>query len=193
MTALGAPTTTTTSSTTTVTTTTATTTTLPVSDELLGGKRLTLKAYADPANKRLLVVSKDALTLGGGNGSADDPTLAGGSLRVRTTAGCGGPCDTAYTLAAAGWTRIGPAGANRGYRFRSKSGPIRVVVVKRGRLLKAVGQGSLGHALAADPQPVEVALQLGARRYCLRFGGTVTFKPPSQFGAKDAPVAPACP
>jgi glucose/arabinose dehydrogenase len=193
MTAVGAPTTTTTASTTTVTTTTTTTTTLPPAEERLAGKRLVLKDPADPANERLLVVAKGAVTLGSGNGSADDPTLAGGSLRVRTAAGCGGPCDTVYPLAAAGWIRIGPAGTDRGYKFRSKSGPIRLVVVKRGRVLKAVGRGSLGHALVEDPRPVDVALQIGARRYCLHFGGTVTFRPPSQFGAKDAPIAPGCP
>jgi glucose/arabinose dehydrogenase len=196
MTAVGAPTTTTTAATTTVTTTTTTTSTTtrpPAPDELLGGRRLTLKAHAGTSSKRLLVLAKDAVTLGDGNGSADDPTLAGGSLRVRTTAGCGGPCDSLYPLAQSGWRRIGPAGTNKGYKFRSKTGPIRVVVVKTGRLLKAVGHGPLGHALAADPQPVDVALRLGARQYCLRFGGAVTFKPPSQFAAKDAPTSPGCP
>ena len=63
--------------------------------------------------------------------------------------------------------------------------------------IKAKGSGRLGHALAANPQPVDIELQLGSgKRYCLQFGGVTTFKPRptgSVFQAKDAPAPATCP
>jgi glucose/arabinose dehydrogenase len=185
-------------STTTNSTTTSTTSTTLVaaSSQLLSGKRLLLKDNADPTKKKLSVRSKDiTVDLGGGDTSADDPVVNGGSLRVRTTDGCGGPCDTVYPLPNAGedgWSYVGQAGDNRGYRYKSKTGVIRQVLVKAGKLLKVNGKGALGHELAADPSPVDVTVQTGARQYCLEYGGTTSFKVDAQFVAKDAPTAPAC-
>jgi glucose/arabinose dehydrogenase len=93
---------------------TTTTTTLPAtSSQLLSGKRLLLKDNADPTRKKIAVRSKDVtVDLGGGDTSADDPVVNGGSLRVRTGDGCGGPCDTVYPLPNAdgdGWSYVGQA------------------------------------------------------------------------------------
>jgi hypothetical protein len=38
-----------------------------------------------------------------------------------------------------------------------------------------------------------VVLTLGSRKFCLRFGGDVTFKPGTMLTAKDAPESRACP
>src|SRR5262249_37324082 len=76
------PTTTTTTPTTTTPSTTATTS----PPQTISGKKLLLKTPADPTKSKVVALSKDGgITLGGGNGSGDDPTTAGGSLRVVTT------------------------------------------------------------------------------------------------------------
>ena len=186
-----------TTTTTNVTTTTTTTTTVPpASSQLLSGKRLLLRDNADPTKKKLTVRSKDlTVDLGGGDGSADDPVLNGGAVRVRTSDGCGGPCDTLYALPNVGedvWSYVGDFGENKGYRFKSKTGLIRQLQVKDGKLLKVNGKGALGHELAADPAPVDVTVITGARQYCLQFGGITNFRVDSQFTAKDAPTSPGC-
>src|SRR5262249_27318558 len=57
-------------------------------DQQIAGKQLVLKDSPAEAKRRLSTLSNDRrITLGGGNGSADDPTLFGGSLRVRTATG----------------------------------------------------------------------------------------------------------
>ena len=146
---------------------------------------------ADASRKRLLVRSTDAgLTLGGGNGSADDPTLTGGSLRVRSTS-----FDDTYDLPAANWRTIGLPGANAGYLYRDRAlvaGPVLAVKVRSGRLLRIAARGAgLGHDLGANPDPVTVVLQTGevGHRYCLTFGGTARYKPDEFFRGAGAPAA----
>jgi glucose/arabinose dehydrogenase len=171
----------------TVTTTTSTTsTTLAVTaEQLLDGRRLAL------ARRRLTAVSRDATLALGAPDAMADPTVFGATLRVRTSAGCNaGACDATYGLPSTGWRALG----TRGYRFRSRSGPIRLVVLKAGKLLKMVGKGAaLTHDVAADPSAVDLALQTGARRYCLHFGGVTRYRSGTRFVARRAPVAPACP
>jgi hypothetical protein len=179
-------------STTTVPGGTATTTTLPLGPgQLLSGTRLLLKTPTNATKRSLSLTARDpAITLGDGNGSDDDPTVASGSLRVVSTAGDG--FDDTYPLAAAGWKRLGRAGANKGYRFGPGAGV--KVRVKSGKLLKIVAKGpALGHSLGADPNPIDVVLTTGTERFCLRFGGTVTFVPGKRFLATNAPAPGSCP
>jgi hypothetical protein len=187
------PTTTTTTSTSTstlvvttsTTTSTVTTTTLP---ELLGGKKLLLKDKAGSPEKRALNLLATGGTLAAGNGSDDDPTTAGGSLRVRSSVG---GFDDTYDLPASGWKIKGKAGQGKGYKFKGTSA-IRSMLIKPGKFA-AVGKGSgLGHSLATNPAPVSVVLELGAQRYCMQFGGTVTFKDGKKFLAKSAPAPADC-
>ena len=113
----------------------ATTITTAAGDQELTGKQLVLRDSPDLAKRSISGGSKDpTITLGGGNGSADDPTLFGGSVRVRTATG--DRFDSTYNLPKAGWTTISTPGRNKGYRFTSKAGPIRRVVVIPGRRVK---------------------------------------------------------
>lgn len=181
-----------TTTTTTVTTTTVTTTTFPPgAGQRLEGKKLSLKTKPTDAEKQgVTALAKDpSVTLGDGNGSADDPTLAGGSLRVVTAAG--DAFDVTFDLPAEGWQLMGKPGANKGYKFRS-TGPVSVVLVKRGKLVKAVVKGGLGLSLLTDPDPVRIVVTTGAERYCMSFGGTVVFDAELKYLAKDAPAPAGC-
>jgi hypothetical protein len=164
---------------------TTTSTTLP---ERLAGKKLLLKDKAGKPQKRAIdCIAQGGVTLGDGNASGDDPVVNGGSLRVR-----GGSFDTTYDLPASGWKYQGKAGQGKGYKF-AKGAAIKSVLVKSGKLLRIIGKGSgLGHDLTTNPDPVGVTLTLGARTYCLSFGGTVQFKDGTKFLAKGAPAPAAC-
>jgi polyvinyl alcohol dehydrogenase (cytochrome) len=170
----------------------ATTITTAAGDQVLTGKQLVLRDSPDLAKRRISGGSKDpTITLGGGNGSADDPTLFGGSVRVRTATG--DRFDSTYNLPKAGWTTIGTPGRNKGYRFTSKAGPIRRVVVIPGRRVKVIGTGAFTATLSTNPNPVDVVLRTGAKRYCVEFGGVATFQAGKLFSAKDSPAPAACP
>src|SRR5215467_13494908 len=118
--------------------TAATSTRASAADETITGRRLLMKQNRNASRRKIAVMSSDAtITLGGGNGSADDPTHFGGSLRIRTSSG--DLFDATYDLPAAGWTIIGTAGQNRGYRFTSASGPITSVLLLAGKRLKVRG------------------------------------------------------
>ena len=184
------PTTTSTLAISTTTTVLATTTSTTLPTEFLAGKKLLLKDNpGKPTKRKLVVLAKDqSLTLGGGNGSADDPVEHGGSLRVRSAAG---GFDTFYPLDG-GWKYLKKQGANKGYKFKGGS-PVKTVLVKPGKLIKIVAKGSgLGHDLTTDPDPVHVTLTVGSRRYCMTFGGAKKFSDGKKYLAKGAPQATSC-
>jgi polyvinyl alcohol dehydrogenase (cytochrome) len=157
----------------------------------LTGRRLVLTDVAGAVRQIAARSIDPAITLGAGNGSVDDPTGFGASLRVRTTTGDG--FDTFYQLPKTAWHLLGRPGDNRGYRFRSRTGPILSAVVRPGRQITLKGKGALGHTLATNPAPIDVVLEVGARRYCMEFGGTVTFAAQRRLRAMDAPAPTACP
>ena len=173
--------------TTTLTATTSTTVTTtsfpPGSGQPVAGTKLLLKANpSKPAKKALVLVAKDAGLVAG------DPTQTGGSLRVSTSAG--GGFDTSYPLPASRWK---PIGKGKGYRFKDPAGPIKSVVVKPGKVAKAIGRGSgLGHTLAADPDPVTVLLAVGTQRDCMSFAGGKFVAGKKYLATNDPPPA-ACP
>ncbi|HVN75198.1 MAG TPA: hypothetical protein VMT19_02695 [Thermoanaerobaculaceae bacterium] len=196
-TSTSAPPTTTTSSTTTTSAPlpTTTSTTLLAPADLLPGTTLVLKTTPGDATKSTfsLTARTPTVTLGEGHGSADDPTLHGGSMRVASaTAGF----DDTYPLPAVGWKLVGKPAAGKGWRYTDRvraNGPITAVVVTRGRVVRVAGKGSgLGHTLGVDPEPVEVTLAIGGHRYCLRFGGAVKWKANKSFGARAASAPGAC-
>jgi hypothetical protein len=165
-------------------------------DALLTGDTLILGKTA------LEVVSHDAtIPVGQGQGTADDPTIHGGSLRVLSVEG--DVFDTTYPLAASHWRVLhrkrhkksgsSASGAILGWVF-SGPAPIRSVVVKAGQEVRVTGKGKgLGHTLTANPTPVRVVLTVGAQQYCLAFGGTVTFKAGKRLRATTASAPDVCP
>jgi len=172
--------------------TTTTTTTLPPGDALLSGDILTLTDDTNPAKQGLSALSKDPAIGIGPNGSSDDPTVVGGSLRLRS-----GTFDVTYALPSGSWGLNGSAGEDKGYKFKSSTGPIASVTLKPGKQLKVKGKGGLGTPLASDPRPIDVVVQTGTRRYCAQFGspdgGAVTVKIGKQFEARNAPPPRSCP
>jgi hypothetical protein len=123
-------------------------------------------------------------------GTADDPTVAGGRLRVSTTSGDAFDLDVILTPTA--WRTLGKPDAPRGYRYVT-DGPIRSITVKTGGALRIVGSGAdLALSLGADPNPVVVELMIGKRRYCMRFGGDTQFRAGRRFVARRAPAPAQC-
>ena len=176
---------------TTPSTTTTTRTTLQgMEEQRLTGKKLQMKDDANPSRRQLTVLSNDATVAGGG--SAADPTVSGGSLRI-----VGAGINETYPLPSGGWKIVGHPEAGKGFAYKDRSlasGPIKLVQVKTGKLVKASGKGAaLGFSLAGNPEPVDVVLTIGTRSYCMHFGGEQTFKARKRFVAKDAPTAPSCP
>jgi len=159
--------------------------------EMLSGKRLLLKSGA--TKQAMQLVSKDTgFTLGDGAASGDDPTVSGGSLRLRWSVGSVPAFEQTYELPAASWRAIGKEGPPKGYRLLATP-PFTQVLVKPGKTLKIVGSGSFGFSLEAEPDFVDVVLTLGNLRYCMTFGGEATFAPGRKYVAKDAPVTSLCP
>jgi uncharacterized delta-60 repeat protein len=179
-----------TTETTTTTSSTTTTTTLAPGTPLAGA-RLMLAGSADPDRRRIAVASDDA-AVGLAVGVADDPRFAGGTLRVRLAAGAGG--DATFDLPASGWSALWQGGDLVGWRYRDATGPIRRVVLQRGRRLELRGGGAaLPYTLSARPDPVRIDLALGEEHHCLEFGGEVRFRAGQSFRARRAPAPVVCP
>src|SRR5262249_46906008 len=84
-------------------------TTPPVAETTLAGAKLVLKA-ATPATAKLTFASKDpAIAVTPAGGGSDDPTIAGGRLRIATTQGSA--FDVTHVLPPSGWKTIGTAGS----------------------------------------------------------------------------------
>lgn len=174
-------------------TSTTTSTTLPGGGERLSGATLRLTDRAGkPQKRRLLAVSHDpTLTLGAGAGTVDDPTAEGGTLRVLSAAG--DRFDATYILPPSGWRALSKKDASRGWKF-TNGDTIKLVVVRRGKLLKVVGKGAgLSQTLGANPDPVGLVLTFGTHPDCLSFGGQTQFAAGKAFTAKNAPAPSVCP
>jgi hypothetical protein len=170
---------------------TTTTSTLPPGVPLPGRKLVLTTRPARPNKNTLALAAKDpGLTLGRGNGTADDPVVRGGAFTVASvTAGF----SIAYVLAPEGWRYVGKAGRNKGYAWKSDTAPV-AVVLRRGKL-KIAGRGqALGIVLSANPNPVRVGLDVGELRYCFAFGGDAPrFVSGRLYRAKRAGAPSSCP
>ncbi|HXJ34913.1 MAG TPA: hypothetical protein VMS22_12850 [Candidatus Eisenbacteria bacterium] len=166
-----------------------------LSSDLLTGKKITLKTKVGaPTKSKLSLQSKDpAVTLGAGNGSADDPTSVGATVRVFSI---NGDFDELYDLPAANWALVGKPGEGKGYKYKDKTlaaGPIGSATITAGKLVKITGKGAgLGQSLTVSPAPLRVTLTLGGHRYCLQFGGVTKWKADQQFSAKEASAPVVC-
>jgi hypothetical protein len=170
-----------------------TSTTLSSQFESLTGKKLKLSAEPNRAKRsKISLRSKDRrVSLGQGNQSGDDPVVHGGELTISSAAGG----FTKTHVLAGGWKYVGKAGGNKGYKWKSKSSPIRKIVIKRHKAVKVSGRGdALGFDLNDNPNPVRVTLRTGAHLYCLEFGGRqLKFKPDRRWAAKKSPAPTVCP
>jgi hypothetical protein len=148
------------------------------------------KLVATP--RSVIFVTHDPdLTLGRGNGSPDDPTVAGGRLRIVSHDGDGFDLD--FDLPAARWRTVGKSGAEKGYKLK-RTKPVLAVLVKPGKLIKVKVKGKdLGVDLGTSPDPVHAVLTLGEQAYCLSFGGTVTLTAGKKYVAENAPAPDVCP
>ena len=107
-------------------------------------------------------------------------------------------------LPATNWKLLGIASNPKGYKYFDKQlddGPCKVVIIKKGRLVKAVclgrGPTDLNYDLSegqAEP-PVSVQVSTGTVDYCAEFGGTVKRdgSDGKVFIAKSAPAPAVCP
>jgi hypothetical protein len=172
---------------------TTTTTTLPSggASEPLTGKKIDLRTKNDETKKLLMISKDEALTLGRGNGSADDPVEHGGRLTIASNSAAGAFLQE-FPLGGE-WNYIKKAGDERGYKWKSKAGPIRTVLVKPGKVIKIVGKGAgMGFDLDADPNPTTVELRAGGHRWCWSFGGDAKFKADKRWRAKNAGAPSTC-
>ena len=173
----------------------------PTPPTLISGKQIALADNVNPAKKKLTILSKDPeIGIGGGNGSGDDPTSVGLTVRVQSASAS---FDNSYTLPASRWKVLGKPGQNKGYKYEDPklaSGPIKSALLKPGPApgkpgqIQFTGKGSgLGHNAAVNANPVNVEVIAGEERYCMKFGGTIKFKVNSYFKATDAPTSSGCP
>jgi hypothetical protein len=178
--------------------------------QLCLGKKLIVKDKGNDATKRKIVVlSKDPTLQTPAAGSPGDPRVGGGGeLRLVNPAT---PEDLVIPLPAGGWSPLGKnPEAKIGWKYLDKTltnGPCKKVIVKAGKVLKAVCLGKnpaqpINFTLNETTQGALTAtLTLGSGdSYCMSFGGTVlrdwntTAKKSTKalFKAKDAPAPATC-
>lgn len=160
---------------------------------MLEGRKLLLKAKpADDSKRRLTLIAGGDVTLGDGPGSADDPTQSGVEASLRVVSDSAG-FDVTYSIGEPGtWRSLKRKKPEKGYGYK-QGDPIKAVVLKAGKRLKIVGRGAgLADHLVTNPDPVHVELRIGARRWCMTFGGGA-FVDGRKYLAKKTGVASGCP
>jgi hypothetical protein len=115
----------------------------------------------------------------------DDPTAADGTIRIRSTQGAG--FDWTHALDRSKWRFV----SREGWRY-GDDGTIQRLTVGPDRHIKLVTRAIADVVLESDPHPVDVTITVGRDRYCLRFGGEMTFRRLKKFRAKDAPAPQTC-
>jgi len=165
-------------------------------DQLLLGKRLSIKNPSGGSNRVVHLARDASVTVGNAGGTADPQCSGAGgggtsSIHIQASGGAG---DISIPLPCGGWTTNA---ANTLYRYRDTSGATcRLVLVKHHVLVKAVCSGAqVAIDLNGSTAPVALATTLNAERYCTTFGGTVVHDGSNDqvFLAKDAPAPVACP
>ena len=167
-----------------------------VADQLLAGKRLTLRTPAG-GQHRVIHVARDAGLVVGNAGGTGDPQCtgsgAGGASSLRVVAS-GGADDVVIPLPCAGWTTNA---SNTLYRYRDSSGATcRLVLVKHHALAKAVCVGpQVSTGVGAGMAPVAVQTTLNTERYCTAYGGTIVAdgSDGEKFVARDSSAPSGCP
>lgn len=159
-------------------------------EQMLGAKKIKLKDRHNDATKRKLVLTaKDAAIIAPTPAGADDPTTAGAQLTIYN------PLTSeidVLSLPPAGWSALGNPPGVKGYKYKDPDatyGPCKTVLIKSGKLLKAVCKGNqLGFTLDVAPQgSLAVAVDAGSSRYCVSFTGSeITDDTPAANGGSGA-------
>ena len=157
----------------------------------MAGAKLKLGTKYDPRIK----LEVKGINLDGTNGSATDPTMHGASIRIFTTAGDG--FDYTYEMPSSlQWHYYGLVGQNRGYDYKDPShvnGRIAVARVRNNKMTRIIGS-QLDFTLATNPNPVNIVLRIGDRKYCFSFGGiSWKFVPNVKYLSLKAPAPATCP
>ena len=167
------------------------------------------------AHRKIIFVSKDPAIPLPADGSAGDPSLNGGSLRVVNTAGSGE--SQLLALGAGNWHRIpgDPSDPLRGWKYKevvstppSFDYKIKVVLKQTlsGVVLRALVKDDRGSVISYtldEPTQGSVGVQVstGSDRTCADFGGTIVEDASTDLGgdvyrgaflAKLAPPPPSC-
>jgi hypothetical protein len=172
----------------------------PRLDYPIGGKKI--KIHIPPPNPdqegiRLLHIGEITVANLPVAEAPGDPVLAGGSMRLFSTAG---GFDSTYPLPASHWDYfpLFSATGYKGYQYKDNQNvesPIGMIRVLAGKTMKLKGKGPTFQVpLASNPDPVHVVLTLGNRRYCMSFGGLrQNYKVNQIFWGKDALAPSGCP
>lgn len=166
-----------------------------LADQLLIGKRLSIRNPSS-ADNRLVHLARDVSLVVGNAGGTGDPRCGGagggGSSSLRIVAS-GGAGDVVIPLPCANWTTNA---ANTLYRYRDASGATcRLVLVKHHVFVKAVCSGpQVSVDVNAGMAPVAIATTLNAERYCTEFGGSIVAdgSDDQTFLARDASAPAGC-
>lgn len=154
--------------------------------DLIPGKLVVVK----PA-KLAKFISKGTFTLPTG---ADDPTVAGASVRFVDESGAAG--DVTFDLPAAGWQGKGTPPGAKGFKYKgagTPDDPCTVVIIKD-NVVKAVCKGTAVSLVPPTQGIIGVTLSVGStpRRYCAAFLGTEKKNTNIILKRKDAPPPPGC-
>lgn len=169
-----------------------------------GKKLLVREKLGDPASRKIVAVLEE-VTLPA-PGSANDPTIAGGTALLASPVT--GESATFSLPPGAFWRGLGQPPGEKGYVYsdpRGTNGPCKKLKLIEGKIgkLTCVGKtGSIPFSLDEPSQgTLALSIQLGAAPFeCGIFGGTVSkdigFDAPSPIGifkAKAAPMVGSCP
>ena len=148
----------------------------PGSVTLLSGRRIFVRDVDQkPWLRRFKAISRDSDILIEPPGGPGDPTLGDAFLRLANPSGE----QTIIPLPREGWRLLGPAANPKGYRYRDlrrERGPCTRVLLRPGRILKAVCRGDefLFTLDETSQGSLTVTLQTGTGAMnCLSFGGEV--------------------
>lgn len=79
-----------------------------------------------------------------------------------------------------------------GYRYYDRTGTVRSILIRNGKLKINARGADLNFALTENPDPVYISLILGDYQQCMYFGGTVEYVPNVSYKAEHAPAPQAC-
>lgn len=133
-------------------------------DQALQGKKLLIKNNADPTKNKTVILIKDTSVVS----PASQPTT--GTICI-VGASDSSTLDVSDDADPGEWATIGG-----GFKYKKGGGvagdPCKVVLIKGGKLVKAVCKGVDVDYDVNNGGPINVALKAGGDRFCAAFGAT---------------------